>query len=75
MREFKIDEWLMKSFKNPTETTAAQYFSTDSRGTSSGHQRASVRHVSSPVLLNLFLEKIMQETLHDHHTVCLTFCV
>ena len=22
----------------------------------------------SPILFNLFLEKIMQETLHDHHT-------
>ena len=26
------------------------------------------RCILSPILFNLFLEKIMQETLHDHHT-------
>ncbi|KAH3797712.1 hypothetical protein DPMN_151299 [Dreissena polymorpha] len=51
----KFDEGLVQVSKNSTKTPAAQYFSTDSRGIYSGHQRVWTGSFPTKYRLFMFL--------------------
>ncbi|KAH3742401.1 hypothetical protein DPMN_049143 [Dreissena polymorpha] len=70
--DFKMTKGWCKSFtkftETPfTETPPVQFFLTDSKGTSHDITGVGQGCCLSPVMLNLFFELIMHETLHDHH--------
>ncbi|KAH3700353.1 hypothetical protein DPMN_075329 [Dreissena polymorpha] len=54
--------------KKSTEVPAAHNFSNDILVTSLGCKWAPSVMSSIPVLFNFLIEKIMQETIQDHHT-------
>ena len=69
LRNFNIEEGLVQAIQALYEIFSSAVFLNSKLG-EFFKTTISVRQgcLLSPILFNLFLEKIMQETLHDHHT-------
>ena len=69
VRSFNIDEGLVQAIQALYENSSSAVLLNSHLGeffkTTVGIRQGCL---PSPILFNLFLEKIMQETLHDHHT-------
>ena len=69
LRNFGIDEGMVQAIQPLYENSSSAVFLNSQLwelfNTTIG---VSQECILSPVLFNLFLEKIMQKTLHDHHT-------
>ena len=69
LRSFKIDQGLVQAIQTLYENSSSAVLLNSQLGeffkTTVGVCQGCLL---SPILFNLFLEKIMQKTLHDHHT-------